>query len=150
MQAGQGTAALELLEAVPAIGMVVAPVSGGGLLSGTAIAAHGIDPTIPVWGAEPLAVDDAFRSLAAGHLVLDGAGDTIADGLVAQLSDTTLAILQAHERAGGHRHRGRDRGGDAPPGGRRQAGGGAQRRGRPWPASSAWRTAATPSPPTSA
>ena len=91
-----GTAALELLEAVPAIGMVVAPVSGGGLLSGTAIAAHGIDPTIPVWGAEPLAVDDAFRSLAAGHLVLDGARDTIADGLVAQLSDTTLAILQAH------------------------------------------------------
>ena len=96
VQAGQGTAALELLEAVPAIGMVVAPVSGGGLLSGTAVAAHGIDPTVVVWGAEPAAVDDAHRSLAAGHLVLDGAAPTIADGLVAQLSETTLAILQAH------------------------------------------------------
>lgn len=96
VQAGQGTAALELLEAVPAIGLVVAPVSGGGLLSGSAIAARGVDATIPVWGAEPVAVDDAFRSLAAGRLVLDGAGETIADGLVAQLSDTTLAILQAH------------------------------------------------------
>jgi threonine dehydratase len=96
VQAGQGTATLELLEAVPAIGLVVAPVSGGGLLSGTAIAAHGIDPALPVWGAEPAEVDDAARSLAAGHLVLDGAGSTIADGLVAQLSDITLAILQAH------------------------------------------------------
>ena len=95
VQAGQGTATLELLEAVPAIGLVVAPVSGGGLLSGTAIAAHGIDPTLAVWGAEPAAVDDAYRSLAAGHLVLDGAADTIADGLVAQLSERTLAILQA-------------------------------------------------------
>ncbi len=96
VQAGQGTAALELLEAVPAIGLVVAPVSGGGLLSGTAVAAHGIDPALPVWGAEPAEVDDAARSIAAGHLVLDGAGSTIADGLVAQLSETTLGILQAH------------------------------------------------------
>ena len=97
VQAGQGTAALELLDAVPAIGLVIAPVSGGGLLSGTAIAAHGRAPDLPVWGAEPVAVDDAARSLAAGHLVLDGAGDTIADGLVAQLSETTLAILREHE-----------------------------------------------------
>ncbi|MET0903430.1 MAG: threonine/serine dehydratase [Acidimicrobiales bacterium] len=95
VQAGQGTATLELLGAVRAIGMVVAPVSGGGLLSGTAIAAHGTDPTLSVWGAEPEAVDDAYRSLAAGRLVLDGAADTIADGLVAQLSERTLAILQA-------------------------------------------------------
>lgn len=94
--AGQGTATLELLDAVPQVGMVVAPVSGGGLLSGTAIAAHGIDPDLPVWGAEPAGADDAFRSLAAGHLVLDGPTSTIADGLVAQLSDRTLAILQQH------------------------------------------------------
>ena len=95
MQAGQGTATLELLETVPEIGMVVAPVSGGGLLCGTAIAAHGIHASLPVWGAEPERVDDTFRSLAAGHLVLDGARDTIADGLVAQLSEQNLAILQA-------------------------------------------------------
>jgi len=96
VMAGQGTAALELLEAVPAIRMVVAPVSGGGLLSGTAVAAHGLDPTVAVWGAEPAGADDAFRSLAAGRLVLDGPSDTIADGLVAQLSERTLAVLQAH------------------------------------------------------
>jgi threonine dehydratase len=96
VMAGQGTATLELLEAVPVIRMVVAPVSGGGLLSGTATAAHGIDPAIPVWGAEPAGADDAFRSLAAGHLVLDGPSDTIADGLVAQLSERTLAVLQEH------------------------------------------------------
>lgn len=97
VQAGQGTAALELLRAVPEIAMLVAPVSGGGLLSGTAIAAHGIDGSMPVLGAEPEAVDDAARSLAAGHLVLEGARETIADGLVAQLSDTTLGILQEHD-----------------------------------------------------
>lgn len=95
VQAGQGTAALELLEAVPAVGLVIAPVSGGGLLSGTAIAAHGVRPGLPVWGAEPEGADDAFRSLAAGHLVLDGPSETIADGLVAQLSERTLAVLQA-------------------------------------------------------
>jgi threonine dehydratase len=49
-----------------------------------------------VWGAEPAGADDAYRSLAAGRLVLDGPSDTIADGLVAQLSERTLAILQAH------------------------------------------------------
>jgi threonine dehydratase len=96
VEAGQGTAALELLDAVPATGLVIAPVSGGGLLSGTAIATHGRAPGLPVWGAEPEAVDDAARSLAAGHLVLDGARDTIADGLVAQLSETTLSILREH------------------------------------------------------
>ena len=97
VQAGQGTATLELLEAEPAIGLVIAPVSGGGLLSGTAVAAHGLRPGLPVWGAEPAGADDAFRSLAAGHLVLDGPTDTIADGLVAQLSERTLAILQAEQ-----------------------------------------------------
>ena len=95
VQAGQGTATLELLEAVPQIGMVVAPVSGGGLLCGTAIAAHGVSRSLPVWGAEPERVDDTYRSLAAGHLVLDGARETIADGLVAHLSEQNLAILQA-------------------------------------------------------
>jgi threonine dehydratase/serine racemase len=96
VMAGQGTAALELLQAVPAIALVVAPVSGGGLLCGTAIAARGVDPRVEVWGAEPAAVDDAARSLAAGHLVLDGATPTIADGLVAQLSEHTLGILLEH------------------------------------------------------
>ncbi len=94
--AGQGTAALELLADVPAIALVVAPVSGGGLLSGTAIAAHGTDPSIAVWGAEPSAVDDASRSLRSGVRVSDGNTTSIADGLLATLSDRTFAILRDH------------------------------------------------------
>jgi threonine dehydratase len=66
--AGQGTAARDLLAEVPAIDMIIAPVSGGGLLSGTAIAAHGVNPEIRVWGAEPTTVDDAYRSLRANRL----------------------------------------------------------------------------------
>ena len=94
--AGQGTATLELLRAVPSIGLVVAPVSGGGLLSGTAIAAHGLNPAITVVGAEPEQVDDAGRSLAAGHLISTGNGTSIADGLLATLSDRTFSILSSH------------------------------------------------------
>jgi threonine dehydratase/serine racemase len=92
--AGQGTATLELLDEVPAIGGVVAPVSGGGLLSGTAIAAHGIDPRTSVWGAEPVGVDDAHRSLASGARTSTGNTTSIADGLLAVLSDRTFAILR--------------------------------------------------------
>lgn len=94
--AGQGTATLELLEQVPGIGAVMAPVSGGGLLSGTAIAAHGVDPAIAVWGAEPANVDDAHRSLVAGTRTAEGNTTSIADGLLAVLSDRTFAILAEH------------------------------------------------------
>lgn len=94
--AGQGTATLELLEEVPAITTVVAPVGGGGLLGGAALAAHGVDPAIAVWGAEPATLDDAARSLAAGILETDGNTTSIADGLVATLSDRTFRILRAH------------------------------------------------------
>ena len=94
--AGQGTATLELLEQAPAVRTVVAPVSGGGLLSGTAIAAHGTDPSISVIGAEPANVDDAHRSLAARRLVTDHNSTSIADALLAVLSERTLAILTAY------------------------------------------------------
>lgn len=94
--AGQGTATLELLEDVPRIGAVIAPVSGGGLLSGTAIAAHGTNPEIKVIGAEPDGVDDAYRSLVAGRRISDGNGTSIADGLLATLSDRTFSILHDH------------------------------------------------------
>ena len=93
--AGQGTATLDLLRAVPAIGAVIAPVSGGGLLSGTLLAAHGADPAVDVWGAEPLGADDAARSLEAGRRVTIDAPATIADGLLAPLSDRTFAIISA-------------------------------------------------------
>lgn len=97
VMAGQGTATLELLDEVPTIRAVVAPVSGGGLLSGTAIAAHGVDPAIRVFGAEPAQVDDAHRSLAAGRLVTGHNTTSIADGLLAVLSERTFSVLRSHE-----------------------------------------------------
>src|SRR5262245_17025839 len=66
--AGAGTAAAELLEEHPDIQLVIAPVSGGGLLSGTAIASHGMSPVCRIWGAEPTGADDAYRSLKRKEL----------------------------------------------------------------------------------
>jgi threonine dehydratase len=87
--AGAGTAALELLEDVPDLDVIIAPVGGGGLLSGTALAAAGAT----VWGAEPLGADDAARSLAAGRLIPQTDPQTIADGLLTSLSDRTFGII---------------------------------------------------------
>jgi threonine dehydratase len=93
--AGQGTAALELIEEVGDLDVVIAPVSGGGLLSGTAIAAKGLRPGIRVIGAEPRNADDAYRSLAAGNIEPGAASETMADGLRATLCPLTFAILRA-------------------------------------------------------
>jgi threonine dehydratase len=92
--AGQGTAALELMEQVPDLDAVVAPVGGGGLLSGTAIAAKGIRPGIRVHGAEPKGADDAARSLAAGRIVPQDHPQTIADGLRTSLGEYTFAVIR--------------------------------------------------------
>lgn len=97
--AGQGTAALELLQEQPDLDAVVAPVGGGGLLSGTAIASKGVAPGITVLGAEPLGADDAARSLAAGVLQPPPAAHTIADGLRGALSPRTFRALSAHVSA---------------------------------------------------
>ncbi len=94
--AGAGTAALELMREVTDLDAVVAPVGGGGLLSGTSLAVHGIDPAVRVIGAEPLAADDAARSLAAGHPLPQPSPTTIADGLRTGLSERTFAIISAH------------------------------------------------------
>lgn len=96
--AGQGTATLELLRAVPTIDAVVAPVSGGGLLSGTSIAAHGINARIDVFGAEPAGARDAADSLASGARVTGRAVDTVCDGLRAELGTLTFPILREHVR----------------------------------------------------
>ena len=93
--AGQGTAALELLEDVPDLEIIVAPVSGGGLLSGTAIAAKSLHPGIRVVGAEPKNADDAFRSLASGKIEPAAKTVTVADGLRAVLCPLTFSILRA-------------------------------------------------------
>lgn len=94
--AGQGTATKELLEDHPDLDMIISPVSGGGLLSGTLLAAKGINPDIKIYGAEPSEADDAFRSLEKGEIVANKTIDTICDGLRAQIGTITFPIIQAH------------------------------------------------------
>jgi threonine dehydratase len=92
--AGQGTAALELLDEVPDLDAIVTPVGGGGLLSGCAIAARGINPAISVFAAEPLGADDAARSKAAGAFIPQTSPNTIADGLLTSLGELTWPIVR--------------------------------------------------------
>lgn len=92
--AGQGTAALELMAQVPGLDAVMAPISGGGLLSGTLLAAHGLAPGIAVYGAEPEQAADAHASLARGERVRDWPIDTICDGLRAHLGKLTFEVLR--------------------------------------------------------
>jgi len=92
--AGQGSAALELLQDVPDLDVIMAPVGGGGLLSGTAIAATELSTRIRVIGAEPEMADDAYRSLAAGEIQPSVSPRTIADGLLTQLGTLTFPILR--------------------------------------------------------
>jgi len=92
--AGQGTAAMELLLDVPDLDIILAPVGGGGLLSGTAIAATELSPRIRVIGTEPEQADDAFRSLAAGTIIPSVNPQTIADGLRTSLGDLTFPIIR--------------------------------------------------------
>lgn len=95
--AGAGTAALELLEEVPDLDAVIAPIGGGGLLSGTSIAAHGWNPRIRVWGVEPVLAADTYRSLQAGKRVFIDPPSTMADGLRATMPGAlTFPILQSH------------------------------------------------------
>jgi threonine dehydratase len=91
--AGQGTAALELLEDVPDLEVIIAPVGGGGLLSGTAIATTEIKKGIRVIGGEPEMADDAYRSLQAGEIVPSLKPKTIADGLLTSLGSLTFPII---------------------------------------------------------
>lgn len=98
--AGAGTAALELLEEAQRLDAIVVPVGGGGLIGGTALAAHGIDPTIEIYGVEPEAGDDFARSLAAGERVTIAVPATIADGLQTTApGELTFAIARRHVRA---------------------------------------------------
>ena len=92
--AGQGTAALELLQEVPGLDVVLAPVGGGGLLSGTAIAVTESARGIRVIAGEPEGADDAFRSLAEGRIVPSVRPETIADGLLTSLGELTFPIIR--------------------------------------------------------
>lgn len=94
--AGQGTVGLEFLEEVPDLEIIVTPCGGGGLLSGTAVAAKGINPKIRLWGVEPEAGDDMKRSLEAGRPVEIPLPATIADSLqTTRPAERTLNIVRA-------------------------------------------------------
>ncbi len=97
--AGQGTAALELLTDYPDLDQVMAPVGGGGLLSGTALATRELAPEAVIVGAEPAGADDACRSLAAGHIIPSQNPDTVADGLLTSLGERNFPIIQEHVQA---------------------------------------------------
>eukprot|EP00871_Galdieria_phlegrea_P002805 jgi/Galph1/3525/GphlegSOOS_G2186.1 len=94
--AGQGTVALELLEDVPDLDAIIAPIGGGGLISGICIGTHSLSPKCIVLAAEPEGADDAKRSLESGVLIPQTNPKTIADGLLTSLGDLTWAIVQGH------------------------------------------------------
>jgi threonine dehydratase len=96
VMAGQGTMALELLEDVPDLDVLLCPVGGGGQLSGVAVAAKGLRPSVRVIGAEPAAADDASRSFRGGVLLPAGDPQTIADGLRSSLGDLSFALIRRH------------------------------------------------------
>jgi threonine dehydratase len=94
--AGQGTAVVELLEDVPDLDLVMCPVGGGGLLSGTAIAAKSMRPGISVIAAEPENADDAARSFRAGRVIQSEKKFTIADGLRTNVGEPNFAIIKKY------------------------------------------------------
>ncbi|KAG4391562.1 hypothetical protein GLYMA_05G206600v4 [Glycine max] len=91
---GQGTISLEILEQAPQIDTLVVPISGGGLISGIALAAKSINPAIRIFAAEPKGADDAAQSKAAGRIIRLPETNTIADGLRAFLGDFTWPVVR--------------------------------------------------------
>lgn len=97
VMAGQGTAALELLETVPDLEVLLVPVGGGGLLAGTAVGAKGVRPGLRVFGVEPAEADDAARSFRAGRRITQEPRATIADGLRTNcVGEKTFPLIRQH------------------------------------------------------
>jgi threonine dehydratase len=96
VMAGQGTLVLELLQQALGLDALITPVGGGGLASGAAIAAHAINPSLTLFGAEPLGADDVARSLAHGSRVTTVVPDTLCDGLRALVGERNLEALRDH------------------------------------------------------
>jgi len=94
--AGQGTAALELLENTGAVDALITPVGGGGLISGCSVAAHSILPNLPIFAAEPEGAADAYESLHRGERVTDIVPRTICDGLRAAIGPIDFELMRAH------------------------------------------------------
>ncbi|MBA4493139.1 pyridoxal-phosphate dependent enzyme [Paenactinomyces guangxiensis] len=97
IMAGQGTAALELLREIPDLDAIAAPIGGGGLISGTCIAAHGINAKINIYGVEPAGADDTLQSLQIGERIQIAPPDTVADGLRSQIpGELTFPVIKNH------------------------------------------------------
>ena len=94
--AGQGTAAMEMIEDIGELDVICAPIGGGGLMSGTCIAARSMLPNVRLFGAEPKGADDAYQSLKKGKLIPQNNPKTICDGLLTSMGENTWNILKDH------------------------------------------------------
>jgi len=94
--AGQATCSKELVEDIPDLDAVVAPIGGGGMISGSCLTASNISPDTKIYAAEPLNADDAYRSFKAGHIIADDAPQTVADGLKVPLKELTWHFVSNH------------------------------------------------------
>ena len=94
--AGQGTCSRELLDQVEGLDAVMAPIGGGGMISGTCLTLSNIAPKTEIYAAEPENADDAYRSFKAGHIIADDAPQTVADGLKVPLKELTWHFVQNH------------------------------------------------------
>ena len=92
--AGQATCSAELIEQVDDLDAVVAPIGGGGMISGTCLTLSSLSPRVAIYAAEPEQADDAFRSFKAGHIIADDAPSTVADGLKVPLKDLTWHFVR--------------------------------------------------------
>ncbi|MEM9059289.1 MAG: beta-hydroxyaspartate dehydratase BhcB [Pseudomonadota bacterium] len=94
--AGQATCSKEFLEQVEDLDILVAPIGGGGMISGTCLTVSSIAPHVKIYAAEPEQADDAMRSLKAGHIIADDAPETVADGLKVPLKELTWHFVSNH------------------------------------------------------
>ncbi len=94
--AGQATCSREMMEQVEGLDAVIAPIGGGGMVSGTCLTLSNIAPNVEIYAAEPEQADDAYRSFKAGHIIADDAPVTVADGLKVPLKDRTWHFVSNH------------------------------------------------------
>ncbi len=94
--AGQGTCSKELIEQTDGLDAVIAPIGGGGMISGTCLTLSTLAPEIKIYAAEPEQADDAYRSFKAGHIIADDAPETVADGLKVPLKENTWHFVSNH------------------------------------------------------
>jgi len=94
--AGQGTCSKELMEQTDGLDAVIAPIGGGGMVSGCCLTLSTLAPEVAIYAAEPEQADDAYRSFKAGHIIADDAPETIADGLKVPLKENTWHFVSHH------------------------------------------------------